>query len=168
MSKSLIQNPMEVITFMENNNQSIERALDSIAAAIKAAFSVPFSDLAVVQLTNFTAFTTATDITGWSNVIVSVPANRRVHFYITTITYSTVIGDLILIELLEDGIVVDGATIVVNNNNYYDLRTIVFSRSPTPGSHTYKIRGTRQAGTGTPRLGGENATNKATFRISLV
>lgn len=100
------------------------------------------------QVTANQNFTTAVDITGLT-VTVIVGTNRRIRISSRSYLSSNVAGDSVGWTIFEDGVQVQFGDIHLPTVSRGDTRTTDVIRTPSVGSHTYKIQGSRTAGSGT-------------------
>jgi hypothetical protein len=97
---------------------------------------------------NQTGITSDTDLTGLTTGSITVPANRLIRITAKLRLSGTVADGITIPSIKEDGTIVQ---YWYGKRHSTDDMTVMFSvfRSPTGGSHTYKVSLQRFSGTGT-------------------
>lgn len=135
--------------------------VEDISPTPEATTGAPSSTLAYAEiLASQGSITTATDVTGLS-VTVTVPAGRRIRISSEAGISSTVATDGVDYQICE------GATVLQDRTAKLDVQApevVIHTEvivSPSAGTHTYKIRASRFAGTGTATV--TAASNKPAY-----
>jgi len=155
------------ITGMRNNGSGSE---SNFAAAANPCFimveditptptpanTAPSSTLGYAEITaNQGSITTQTDITSLS-VSVTVVAGRRLRITGVVLFQNTGAGNQQVLTIQEDGSNIRQAAVVSGAANVTETCIAQTSRSPSAGSHTYKLQASAAAGTTTVTAGASN------------
>lgn len=120
----------------------------------------PSAQLGYAEITaNQSGITTVTDITGLS-VTITVPAGRRIKISTDVGVSSTVVTDGVDVQINEGATVLQDRATKLDANSEVAVHTEVIV-TPSAGTHTYKIRVSRFAGTGSVTVAA--ASNKPAF-----
>lgn len=123
--------------------------VEDITPTPAAASGAPSSTLAYAEVVaNQGSITTEVDLTGLS-VTVNVPAGRRLLITGNALAASTIANDRIDFVIQEDGVQIQNGAETADVASQVIATQASIVRSPSAGSHTYKLRMGRGVGTGT-------------------
>lgn len=134
--------------------QNIEADVDAVEAAVAALGSLPLGEIGYAEVTAMQGTITAeVDLTGLA-VTVDVGTGRRIRITASVLIQSSVAADRIKVDIQEGATHLHQGPMTVGIANQREVLEFSVNVSPTPGSHTYKLTGSRADGTGTVSIGG--------------
>lgn len=100
---------------------------------------------------NQASITVEVDLTGLS-VTVTVPSDRRIRITGETNFVSSVANDYVELKIQQDGVQVQAGGVTIDTANISMKLPISVVLTPSAGTHVYKLRAVRGAGTGNVQL----------------